>query len=318
MGGEQYEAAPVPVAVNVGGTIPQLAKGMKGCGKGFFKGGSFVARPPLQPPPPVQVMTFSKVQRVIASMASMAASAPQEAAAASAPPSASGKVPDWRSKLNIALSRHLRIPLPKDTLQFEVEQCLEGYQATVTVCCFEDEAGQNHAFVGSPAVNRKNAEQLACLEVLRAYAELFELEPHELDEATASAPEAPSQPALTSWRASRPPPEILAHIPSGADSPKCMLNGYVQAVLRRAPKKGEVVFETVPVVEGGFQSTITLRSLPKGHAGQAFIGEIARQKKDAEQNAAIVANEWLEQVFPHQISLPSKVVRRAAASFPAF
>ncbi|CAJ1343479.1 unnamed protein product [Effrenium voratum] len=84
------------------------------------------------------------------------------------------------------------------------------------------------------------------------------------------------------------PPSGLVVAPDVGEG-KAQLHSLLSRIIGRSVTKADVTYEVFPV-EGGFQAILTL---PTG--GHNIAGHPATTKKDAEQSAAALASEWLQE-----------------------
>eukprot|EP00929_Paragymnodinium_shiwhaense_P052498 TRINITY_DN2629_c0_g5_i1.p1 TRINITY_DN2629_c0_g5~~TRINITY_DN2629_c0_g5_i1.p1 ORF type:complete len:379 (+),score=92.69 TRINITY_DN2629_c0_g5_i1:53-1138(+) len=201
-----------------------------------------------------------------------------------------GPEANWKTLLNTHLMRYTKRPLSKDDLHYDLAECVEGFQATLTINALEE----CPAFIGQPAKSHKQAHQNAAYEAMQVYAGEFGLDLNALSGGFAAGTMDPAA------------ADAMRREMNGSATPKCKLNEYVAKVIRRPLVKNEVEYETSPVAEGGFQSAVTLHPLPDEYAGQTIVGEVAQDKKAAEQSAAEQANEWLMSLFANEITAPKK------------
>lgn len=205
---------------------------------------------------------------------------------------------DPKSALNQFCQSYCKKPVTKTCIVYTTAKYGEQYQTTVKLNCID---GQE--FAGEVASNSKIAEKLAAQQALNHFQEAIATMP-------AAGKKRKAEPGLGGiTKVGKVGTELAGgpgamwgapSVPSpGTNNPKMMLNTVCMKLAKRTLQKGDMVFE-VAETPLGFQCTVQLPCLP-GEMGQSvWAGEVAQNKKQAEQNAAKIA---LENVSPESLAL---------------
>lgn len=182
---------------------------------------------------------------------------------------------DEKSGLNTFCQRYCRRAISKTDIVYTCNKVNDLYQAVVTLNCID-----GIEFAGDVSKNQKDAEKNAAKQALLNYSgsgieALPSTKPVKKRKATDLNPFGGGEPAV-------------------AENAKMVLNTALMRILRRALGKEDVAYETVQTPDG-FQSTISLPTMPGEWSQLAWAGEAAPKKKDAEENAARHAVEALRQ-----------------------
>jgi len=211
---------------------------------------------------------------------------------------------DPKSALNQFCQAYTKKPVTKTCISYTTAKYGEQYQCTVKLNCMD---GQE--FAGDVSANQKDAEKQAATQALEHFKDAIAAMPQATKKRKASTgPEGVSKVGKVatgmeamwgagSWGAAAwgaPTPAATAN-----NNPKMMLNTVLMKMAGRTLTKGDQVFE-VAETPLGYQCTVQLPCLP-GEMGQSvWAGEVAKSKKDAEQNAAKIA---LENISPESLAM---------------
>jgi len=184
---------------------------------------------------------------------------------------------DWKGKLQQLYAKRFNTAVEKGTIVYTCEDIPgQGFMAAVSADLFRE--GTYH---GDPMSTKKLAEQAAAhIAVLEEFG----------DEASPPSypPQAGRPTASPAVGAKRKRAEAAEPVP-----PKSRLHNSMHLLLGRNATKEDVGYETVQLEDGNYVSTL---SLPGYDAGCVYQGAPGQNKKDAEQNAAEVANQQLQEV----------------------
>jgi len=196
-----------------------------------------------------------------------------------APVALAGPNGDAKTLLNTFCQRYCKKPISKADVEYTTSKVGALFQAVVKLNCLD-----GIEFAGETASTPKDAEKNAAHQALQNYAS----EMATLDATTKpGAKKRKAGDMLTAVAATPGMP-----MPVAVQNSRMALNTGLMRILHRALAKEDLQYSTVPV-EGGFQCTISCPALPGEWGGFAWAGEVASQKKAAEENAATQALEAL-------------------------
>lgn len=190
---------------------------------------------------------------------------------------------DWKTMLNKLYQIRLSRPLTKDEIHYDAQATQGGFVATVTSEGFYEGA----TYEGEPQPSKKQALQSAAQMAISQ--EFPEAVGDDMQMSHASAP------VVGKKRKHVQEAPANKQAKDGNDGPKQTLHHGLQFLLRRTPKKGEMIFETRAhdnVEEGAYVATVIIEGLDPE---TAYQGLPAMSKKLAEANACESA---LEALFP--------------------
>lgn len=188
--------------------------------------------------------------------------------------------PDAKTRLNQFCQRYCQRPVTKNDVLYSITRFSKSEcQAVVKLNCME---GQE--FAGELCENAKEAEKSAALQAMAAYAAVMENLP-------------PAKPGAKKKQSADEGGGAGKTVPEGENpalTNKVKLNALCMKIIKRPLQKGETLYETVEVGQGGkspsaFQSTVRFPCLPGEWATKAFVGKVSEQKQSAEQDAAGIA-----------------------------
>jgi len=170
-----------------------------------------------------------------------------------------------KTRLVNFLAKKLRRTLTKEDMTYDVIPVEGGYQANLTLGCFDGEV-----FVGDVGKDIKSAEMKAAEQAMERHAE---------EEAA----------LLTEPNGKRKKPSGMvagdgALALTAAKDPKCELMEFLQKLLGKPMAKGDVKYESIQYPEG-WQSTVTVKDM----VNEEVVGEVGPSQKEAERLAAAMA-----------------------------